>query len=137
MMGLLRLFLLAGFALVPSMHADQRRVVTSSAKPTVPFVLTCAGKLVQRPTSYVVACADANIYFRSLHWRSWGATRAVATGTLVQNNCVPNCAAGKFLTYPARLELYRPKATALGLLFSALHYTYTVAVSTTLPLRRL
>jgi hypothetical protein len=85
----------------------------------------------------VLACADANTYFNSVHWTSWTSRSAEATATLVQNNCAPTCAAGKFVKYPATLTLSQPKSTGLGLLFSVIHYSYTVSESTTLPLTTL
>ena len=110
---------------------------TRSANTSTPSVLTCAGKVVVRPTSYVLACADANTYFNSIKWTTWGKTTATATATFVQNNCEPNCAAGKFIKYPATLKLSKPKSTKLGLLFSAISYTYETSESTTLPLTKL
>ena len=109
----------------------------SSTSSGAPSVLTCAGKAVIRPTSYVLACADANAYFNSLRWTIWNKTTATATATFVQNNCEPNCAAGKFIRYPATLKLSKPKSTKLGLLFSAINYTYSVSESQSLPLTRL
>ena len=102
-----------------------------------PSVLTCAGTAIVRPTSYVLACADANTYFKAIKWTTWGATSATATATFVQNNCEPTCVAGRFEDYPATLKLSKPKSTKLGLLFSAISYTYKVSESTTLPLTKL
>ena len=111
--------------------------VSQAASTSTPSVLTCAGKVVRRPTSYVLACADANTYFNSIKWTTWGKTTATATATFVQNNCEPDCAAGKFISYPAALKLSKPKSTKLGLLFSAINYTYETSEATTLPLTKL
>ena len=44
-------------------------VPASAAKEAlVPSLLTCAGKTTIKPSSYVLACADANTYFDSIHW---------------------------------------------------------------------
>ena len=107
------------------------------ASARTPSVLTCSGKVVMRPTSYVLACADANTYFDSIKWTTWGKTTATATATFVQNNCEPDCAAGKFISYPATLKLSKPKSTKLGLLFSTISYIYKTSESTTLPLTKL
>ena len=109
----------------------------SAGTTTVPAVLTCAGKTEVRPTSYVLACADANTYFNAVHWTSWTSSSARATATFVQNNCAPTCAAGKFLSYPATLTLSQPKSTKMGVLFSMISYSYRVSASTTLPLTTL
>ena len=111
-------------------------VSAASAAP-IPSVLTCAGKIVVKPASYVLSCADANMYFISIHWTKWTSTSATATATFVQNNCVPYCAAGKFIKYPATLTLSQPKKTKLGLLFAMVRYSYTVSAASTLPLTKL
>lgn len=110
---------------------------TAANQALVPSVLTCAGKTTVRPSSYVLACADANTYFTSVHWTTWTARSATGTATLVQNNCTPTCAAGKFLKYPAKLTLSAPQSTKLGVLFSIINYSYTVSAATTLPLTTL
>jgi hypothetical protein len=111
--------------------------LASSSSTPVPSVLTCAGKKAIKPSNYVLACADANTYFNSIHWTSWTKTSATATAVFVQNNCVPTCAEGKFIKYPAKLTLSKPKTTKLGVLFSVVHYSFTVSRSTTLPLTTL
>jgi hypothetical protein len=122
--------LVLGFVVAPAEPA----LSASPGQPAVPSVLTCAGKKVVKPASYVLACADANEYFKSVHWTNWDMVSAAATGTFVQNNCTPTCVAGKFMSYPAKLWLSEPKATKLGLLFSKVRYSYTVSASTSLPL---
>ncbi len=63
------------------------------------------------PTEIVLACADYNTVLEALHWTSWTITSATAVGTLVYNDCTPDCADGHFhhvpgtqvtLTVPAR-----------------------------------
>jgi hypothetical protein len=41
----------------------------------------------------------------NLVWSDWGAPHATATGTIRLNNCEPNCAQGKFTSYPATVTL--------------------------------
>ncbi len=136
MRRLLGLGLVAGIALAAGGATTGVSNALGATSPT-PHVLTCAGKVVVRPTSYVLACADANTYFNAIRWTSWGRTAATGTATFVQNDCAPTCAAGKFHKYPAVLTLSAPKSTKLGLLFSVIRYRYTVTASTTLPLTRL
>ncbi len=50
---------------------------------TTPSVLTCTGKPAVKPTSYVLACADAGTYFTALHWKTWTDISATASATLV------------------------------------------------------
>jgi hypothetical protein len=46
------------------------------------------------PVEIVLACADYGILLQGLHWTSWTAVGATAVGTLVYNDCVPDCADG-------------------------------------------
>lgn len=103
----------------------------------LPKVLSCAGKLVVRPVSYVLSCADANTYFNAIHWTRWGSGSATGSATYVQNSCEPTCAEGTFERYPATLTLSKPVDTRYGRLFSVIRYRYTVSSSSTLPLQPL
>jgi hypothetical protein len=60
---------------------------------------------VVRPRSLVAACGDGNLYFTGPRWSSWTATGAAATGTAHLDDCTPNCAAGRFHAYRARVRL--------------------------------
>lgn len=123
---------LAALAAPPALAATAAGTGTAP-----PRVLTCAGKPVVKPSSYVLTCADAYTYFDAIHWTTWGPTSATATATYVQNTCTPTCVAGHFVRYPATLTLSEPEKTTYGELFSAIHYTYSVSASTTLPLKPL
>jgi hypothetical protein len=46
------------------------------------------------PSEIILTCADDNTVAENLHWSSWTSTAAVAVGTLVYNDCVPDCAQG-------------------------------------------
>src|ERR1039458_7541353 len=52
------------------------------------------------PAEIVLACADYNAVLEALHWTSWTAASATAVGTLVYNDCTPNCAEGHFHHVP-------------------------------------
>jgi len=132
-----KLIRLAGVAAVLASVAVPGASASERHAAAVPSVLTCAGHTVVKPTSYVLACADANAYFEAIHWKTWGSTSATASATFVQNDCAPTCVAGKFVKYPAQLTLAAPVHTTHGLLFSTIRYRYTVSASTTLPLRTL
>jgi hypothetical protein len=58
-----------------------------------------------RPSSIVLACADDNLVLTHLHWSSFGASDATASGDYYVNGCTPDCAAGKFHSYPIKLTL--------------------------------
>jgi hypothetical protein len=107
------------------------------AAASVPAVMNCAGKAVVKPAQYVLACADANAGFLGLHWTSWTASVATATGTYRANDCTPTCVAGHFHNYPGTLRLSKPKRTSAGELFSEATYSYTTTLSQSLPTRPL
>jgi hypothetical protein len=42
----------------------------------------------------VLTCADGGEVLQGLEWATWTATSATAVGTLVYNDCAPDCADG-------------------------------------------
>lgn len=83
-------------------------VTTTSVPPTtaVPVDTTigvygnCTNSSVE-PSEIVLACADHGALLQGLHWTNWTAAGASAVGTLVYNDCVPDCAAGHYHSVPA------------------------------------
>jgi hypothetical protein len=73
-------------------------------------VVNCLFKQQTRPSDFILTCADAGDVLAHLHWVSWGPTAAFATGTEQINDCTPNCAAGKFISYPVLVDLWRPES---------------------------
>lgn len=72
-------------------------------------VVNCTGQDQVRPASFVLTCADANDSLTGVHWVSWGSSEAFGSGTEQENTCTPSCAAGKFVSYPALVVLWRPE----------------------------
>lgn len=72
------------------------------------MVVNCLNKPQVRPASFVLTCADANDVLTGLRWVGW-ASEAFATSTETINNCTPNCAQGRFISYPALVALWRPE----------------------------
>jgi hypothetical protein len=86
--------LLAGAIAIPALaSSDARRVVGNCTSSQV------------RPASIIIACADANIALTHLRWQRFGGVTAVADGSYSANDCMPNCAAGHFHSYAARVVL--------------------------------
>jgi hypothetical protein len=52
---------------------------------------------------------DGSLYVRHVHWRVWTNRRAVGDGVAHVNDCVPNCAAGHYSTYPVVVHLSQPR----------------------------
>jgi hypothetical protein len=107
---------LAGSAAPPSKAATapgratdlavvQQHVLAAGANT---IVVNCLNKEQARPASFILTCADGGDYLTGLHWVNWG-SEAFATGIEKVNNCTPNCAQGKFVSYPALVALWRPE----------------------------
>lgn len=86
--------------------------------------MTCTNKVVVKPSSFIISCADANSYLQRIHWTSWTARTAGATATYTENNCTPYCAAGKFINYPATVTLSAPRSAKGREFFTNLHVSY-------------
>ncbi len=63
-------------------------------------VVSCQGRAQVRPSTFTLACADADDYLARLSWANWSPGMASATGVQEENDCVPDCAAGQFRGYP-------------------------------------
>lgn len=76
---------------VSAASAGQRAAGTTA----VPVVVVCINKTQVRPRSYILACADGQVYLSNLSWAAWGASSALASGTYTFNDCVPSCVGGQ------------------------------------------
>lgn len=94
---------LACLATVPSVAL----AATSSASGT-PFAINCT-KLQFKPKRITIACGDAGIFLGKLKWSTWGASSAKGAGTYNQNDCTPDCAAGKFQSALVNVTLSKVK----------------------------
>jgi hypothetical protein len=61
--------------------------------------VNCQGTLDYKPKQIVFACGDGGVYFGNITWSKWDNNGATGTGTLYNNVCVPNCAAGNVEKY--------------------------------------
>jgi hypothetical protein len=84
----------------------------AAVKPasSVPVMVTCTGKHVVRPVSYVQACGDGNSWLGHMKWQSWQSATAHGSGIQAVNDCVPDCAQGTFYYFPVQVKLWRPEA---------------------------
>jgi hypothetical protein len=92
--------------------------VVSNCASAEPFPLST------RPASIVLACADDGVRVEGLTWAAWTATAARGHGTLLENQCVPNCAEGKFAKYSVTVALSGVEPSSKGLWFSRLTLTW-------------
>ncbi len=70
------------------------------------YLHTLSSVLLFKPRSFLIS-GDSTLLVKHLRWRSWGGATAVGTGLAGFNYCVPDCAAGRFHFFPARLTLSR------------------------------
>jgi hypothetical protein len=89
-------------------------VFSISASATAPLKLTNCNRAVARPTLLTLTCGDGNTVLKGLRWSSFGGPSARATATFVTNTCTPNCAAGKDVSYPARVQVTSPRTCKGG-----------------------
>jgi hypothetical protein len=101
-------------------------------RPPMPQERTCAGKSGVASTSYVIACADTNVHFGTIHRSISDVTSTSARRTYVQDPCKPACATDPFAKYPEVLTRSRPM-TKHGQLSSVVSHGYAVSASATLP----
>jgi hypothetical protein len=80
-----------------------------------------------KPASIIVSCGDGGFYFTKLHWTAWKTPTAAGTGLANANDCAPNCAAGHFHAYPARVTLGAAKTCHGRTEFTKLAWTFTGA----------
>src|SRR5437762_13262759 len=82
---------------------------------TTATVLTgCTHTAHVRPSSIMIACGDGNFYITKLHWTRWAASIATATGIAHRNDCVPDCAGGRFHTFRVSVRLSNPVVCVAG-----------------------
>jgi hypothetical protein len=96
------------------MGASSHAAPPPRPQPRKTVVVNCLGKQQVRPGTIVLACADYNSLIQKITWRSWTRELASGTGTLVQNDCLPDCAAGHFHRYPVLVILWANQRYGTG-----------------------
>ncbi|MER5874131.1 hypothetical protein [Streptomyces sp. NPDC002044] len=94
-------------AAVPA--SAQTRAAARAPVPDPVVVVDCFSEDQVRPEEFLLACGDGNNRLVGLHWDWWGPRTATATGTDMANECRPNCAAGRFRSYPVSVTLANPE----------------------------
>ena len=96
--------------------------------PDAGVVANCASAepfaLSREPSSIDLACADDDIRVEGLTWSGWTKSGAAGHGTLLENQCVPDCAEGNFAKYPVAVALSGVKSSGEGPWFSRLTVTW-------------
>jgi hypothetical protein len=95
----------APFAAHAATAQDTAHQTRAAAAPSV-AVYDCQNQPQVRPSSFAVTC-DGSVAVTHLHWSSWNASIAAATGVEWADNCVPNCAHGTWSHRTADLIFWR------------------------------
>jgi hypothetical protein len=115
----------SALSLIPA-HAPAHAAHAAHAPAPGATIVNCAGKPVTTPRTFLIACADGGNNLTRLRWVHWGPGFALASGTQVANDCLPNCAEGKSHSFPVwvifwggqhrfqQITLWYPGATPAG-----------------------
>ncbi|MEV5942018.1 protein kinase [Streptomyces sp. NPDC051994] len=87
----------------PSSQAPTPQDTEPSRQPATIF--SCGGLPLDEPSSLLIACGDGKDMLKELTWTDWGTPTAFATGVRYQVSCVPSCATGRELHFPATVYL--------------------------------
>jgi hypothetical protein len=89
-------------------------VAAIAASAASPLKITNCNRAASRPKLLTLTCGDGDTVLKGLSWSSFGAATARARGTLVMNTCNPNCAQGKDVSYPVRVQATNPRGCKGG-----------------------
>lgn len=68
-------------------------------------IFNCVDEYENQPSNLIITCADANMGVESITWKSWNNVEAIGEGIFYENNCLPDCASGKFIRQKAEIRL--------------------------------
>lgn len=93
--------------------ATSSLVFAAAASGAAPvFVLLWGQSFADKPRSFRMS-GDSTLFAQKLHWDSWGGKTADGTGVAAFNTCKPDCAAGHFDHYPAKIVLSKRRYCSL------------------------
>jgi hypothetical protein len=92
-----------GLGLTAGASAAPAAVTAVTARTPHYVVLDCTGKPAVQPAGYTVTCADDGTGLEHMHWSGWTSHQGSGAGFFYQNDCTPDCAAGKVIRYPAKV----------------------------------
>lgn len=93
-------------ALVTALAAASLLLSTAAMAARPVFVLLWGQSFAYKPRSFRMS-GDSTLFAQKLHWNRWGGKTAEGTGVAAFNTCRPDCAAGHFAHYPAKIVLSR------------------------------
>jgi hypothetical protein len=96
-----------------------------SASAATPLKITNCNKAASRPKLLTLTCGDGNEVLKGMTWSNFGAPTASGKGMFVTNDCEPNCAAGKDVSYPVSVKAQGSKKCKGATVYAKLSLTYT------------
>lgn len=99
--------------------------VTRRAMSGPVYISDCGYGESIKPDGITLACADGGIYVDAIKWSSWGGVKAKGIGIFHRNLCEPDCADGKYIDVPVRLNVSVPKSVEKKLLYSQIYLEST------------
>lgn len=88
--------------------ATPSRTADDPGARRTPVLVDCLRHDQVAPGEYMLACGDGNNDLRGLRWADWTDHAAHGVGRQVANDCIPDCAQGRFHTFRVNVEVYRP-----------------------------
>jgi hypothetical protein len=111
--------------LTSAMSATTALASASASAPATVKLLTCTGKTVSEPATFVISCADGNAELTATKWSNWSATSATGVTLFGLNLCTPDFAASSITFFPdSKVRLSAPEVTKHGRLYSSMVVRY-------------
>jgi hypothetical protein len=97
-----------------------------AAGTSLPVLTGCNSQLLMRPKA-VDFCGDGAFFLRRIRWSSWGSSSAVAAAVAHQDDCLPDCARGRYRVYAVAVWLTRVRECSDSRIqFTRLAYEFLV-----------
>jgi hypothetical protein len=87
--------------------------VVAKFVPAKIYAATCEITKPPAPKDIKMSC-DSTLFLRQATWSTWNQTHAEGRGEAAVNDCVPDCALGKFEEFPVSVHFDTPVRTTCG-----------------------
>jgi hypothetical protein len=97
--------------------------VVAKFVPAEIYAATCEITKPAAPKEIYVSC-DPVLELRRATWSTWNRVHAEGTGQLEVQDCVPDCAQGKYTGYPVSIHFDTPAQTKCGAIWERAVFTF-------------
>jgi len=97
--------------------------VVAKFVPAEIYAATCGITKPAAPKAIHVSC-DQVLLLRQATWSAWNRVHADGTGQLEVNDCVPDCARGKYTVHPVSIHFDTPAQTKCGAIWERAVFTF-------------